>query len=476
MMKRNRRIVVFLLALFLLLPNLSLAGKVEDLLYSLAAADGPYSAEVWMTFHSCVPFSKERLEPLNNLLQHVSFQISRKENLSSVRVLIGLKEAVQWTEKTEEKTNETVFSLDPNTVWVSEGSLFAEGGSLHSSEAYMLLPTAWSPRDFLPFAPDRDHLSLPGSLHQLMEKMRELFQNEARITNKKYKMNQNVTASQKAEINLPDERLADEAIRKKILDSCENPVLSAWISSQLFSGRQRLTFFQDEENRLLKIQYNGQTGEKNNRRKITLEWLTLPDENTTTHQITMRSQPVSGYPKTAFSLTMEETQAVSEQARESLKGHWEYTLSEKGKKTKWSGEAELHLDSRLNGTIRMQKETGDQTTSLTLSPNLNIQRPESWQGTVRIKVGQNDMDTLDADVHLAVSDGADPAWGTATKQLDLKQMDEKEKDMFLQTWYRRISASVLSALLSLPEDALGFIKEGLEEDVWQTIVSSAGWM
>ena len=460
-------------ALFLVLPSCGFAGSILDTLCGMADMEGAYSAEIGLTFHSCVPFDANRLKLLNDLLQHVSFQLFRNDPLSSVKIRIGEYEALHWTEKKEDNEYQTVFSLDPDAAWCTQESLFSQEGLLHSSTPSMLNPDTWSAEDLLPFPVTRDTLLVPQSARLLLECLPGLFPEKIKESKIRVKVDEDETATRKMELVLAPDG-SDPGTIPMIPDTISNPVLKNTLADLVFFGKQRFTFYLNEEGKLLKAVFTGQTGEKTERRKVDFSWTACTENDSIVHQISWNSKAVSGREKETLSALIEETDPRKNLTSDSLKVNWEYARSERQLQTTWTGAVQLQLNSVFSGTIQIGKTVGDQSRVVLIEPELEIASPGRWSGTIRWKEEENRFIQEDAEIHLSVTDQADIPWPAPSGEFHPDQMNEEEREWFLQAWNKRLGASVLRALLSLPDGSLGFINGELEKEAWMMVLSHVG--
>ncbi len=468
----GKRVLALLLAA-LLLPVCALSGAARDFVGTLLDTEDPWTAEVSVQFQTYMPYGEERLRAFNDLWKHLSLRLSKAGELSGISLLTDQAETLGAVLSRDPEAGGVQFSFAPETVYTPESLLL-------SGEATEALPLSALPGSFADVSLSRGSwLRFPEDGFALLERLPALYPEYTKETKTKTKLRDVGTSVLKAVVTLPREAVEEEGVMTRLTEACENAALKDFLSGLVFSGRQRITLYLDENRGLMKAGWSGQAGFPEDIRKVTLEWRGLRGEERSWDELTWKLPAVSGSNQDAGTLTMEtrwEGQASPEGAegvaaarteQTTLSLSWSRTRNRQRTKLKgslssvWGDQAVISGDMQFTGTNLDEKRS--------LAAELHVLEPLRWEGTVQLRQETNGAPQTDALWQLKVQPGAELTWQQTATRLDVSAMAAEERTTLEGELQTRMAAELLRALLSLPDEDLNFVNDELDPEAWQQV-------
>ncbi len=464
---RKRRRILTMIAILLCIPAFSLALTIQDILIGLAESQDAYTAEVSGQMSSCMPYSEERLGHLNNLLKHMTLQIRHSNSVSSVSLALDGTEALTMTEEETDGERRTHFSFDPNTTWLSDSMLI-------SGESLLPALPGWEKTD-----PVEGTLELTGDLFRIREEaerlaaaLPEIFPENTKTSAIKTKIRDLGTATQKIVVTV-SKADAEGGAMDRLAEASENATMLFLLSRMEYTGRQQFTLYLDQDGKLMRFQYSGQAGIGADRRKITIEWKLLREEDHSRDEFTLKSPAVSGTNRNNLTLTREETVGTDESTALRMEISYNRVLNRKKSVLKGSADLSLAGDT-LRGTAAFTFGDGKNAeTMIQLVPEIRYQNAVQWEGSVRYAAVTDGAAQTDLTLQIHVTPGTELVFPETSNQIRMQDSNEEEQAALLDGLQQKIAAALIRPLLAIPPEDLLFLSDELDAEAWQNVLQTA---
>ena len=390
-------------------------------------------------------YSEERTEELNRLLKHVSFSGSVGKARSVINILIDDETLFSYTESYDDGRRMIFFPEGSgafflhDTDMVSDG--FISGNAFFRNLEYSFSLEAWA-----------------GIFAQLPSLFPEESKNAA-ISAQRYR--DYGTAVRKTTIVLDGE----------VFTRCiqENPDLFSRSgafpdpSLCIFEGRQTISLYYSQEDRLLRIVYSGKAGmEPSDMRMAKIDWKTISGEKFEKDEFILETPNAAKTKRDNLKLTY--VRKIDENGAETLSWKADADMLHDGQRTRLISEAALRAENGIiTGKMNEKKTAGKEHTSAESILNADFSGGEQCKGTLEIN---HKNDTIEKD-HLMLSFVLSPAEPVQETESPAAAFTGSGGDASgnIRALYRRI----LERILKLPEEDLGFLKDGIPDELWNTI-------
>lgn len=248
-----------------------------------------------------------------------------------------------------------------------------------------------------------------------------------------------------------------------------------------FSGKQSIRMHFTADDVLIRLEYNGTCGPKEDLRAVKLVYKLLHDAETDKDFIELSAPAKKGKNKTV--LSFERTIQTNKKGARTLKGQYEYIVAKDGVTSTRAGEFDLanaYTDtsdvitgeaafrSRLNGAEKYDE--------IILTPDLIVSGTEESPlitGRLGIEEKYAGRTTEKAIIHLDLKQAGGLQWNEGNRTVDLSAMDETA----LSQICNEVAASVATAfvrpmIIKLGKDAQWFFRD-LSDETVQAIIDAA---
>ncbi len=445
----------------ILIPCMALGSSVQEMCESLLNRDGSWSADYSVSLSSWIPFGETRLKMLNDLLKHFSFHAKETEGISSVSILADGSDALElFIRKQGEDPGGFSFSFAPDVVYTG-GSLSELVGATSLQSELLSLP--------IPEGLSISQLTWADAGFTAFSRLPEIFPEYTKSTDVKTKLNDVGLSVKKSVITLPKDEVAQNVMER--LSALEtDSSLQLFIDSLVFTGRQQIILYYDENGVLLRVRYSGQTGSEENQRKVTLDWRALRG-TVFFDNLSLKAPAVKGGDRDVLTF-LRKGNSVSEE--NCLEAEMEWTLVRGNIKTVLNGLADLSCsgENRLSGVSSLAVKTSGLEEKVLLYPDLQMGNGFGTEGDVRLQYLKSGEIQLDALLHLKISDNAEETTDYPVRYVDLGYQSAEEKEELKTQISQGIASALLQSMLRLPEEDLDFLKYELSDELWQRVLQT----
>lgn len=418
------------------------------------------------------PFGEDRLPQLTSLMKHLSLRITRQplmdETQNAVSVLVDGDEALTLSLQENDQLRMARFSVLPDVTYTGDDPLATLLGT--STESFTLFGLDGSEGAWIT---EGDQL-----LNVLEAILAPYLKGESKV---KTEIKDMGTARLKQDYTITKDEAAD--LTSLLVGACPEGRLKELISGLIFSGKQTVRVYRDEDHQPLRVEWTGHLGtDEEHLRNVTLTWRMRRDDTAYRDEISLTSPALKGTDnnKLVWSCAVAPDKKTGNMV---LSGSLSYTRTENRQKTILTGEFKLTaeeegFDTRVTGSaaIRRQLPGEDNAAGYTFEPDLLVSGSSenpAVEGTLTIASlsGKKILDR--ATVTLTLRRIAYTSWPMRQQTIDLTALDSGALEATRQQVNAALSSSLIRRLVLLPREDLDYLFMDLPEETVQAIISAA---
>lgn len=461
-----KRLLAICLILLVLMTNAALA-EVPFLMHSNGWTwEGvPVDVLLKADVNTHMPFDEDRLAMLTPITDMLSMHLVTGEDEGLVSVSAMDEELL----KLQYKGNAVQLSSMPGVTYTSEAESMSIllGGDVSSDGVYELLGL------------DRRGETLITDGRVLLEKITSALAEQG----KKAQNTTSISGYGRAAYTMEYSFTANKAenLKTVLLENCPEGWLKEIISGLSFSGKQTIRMHFTKDDVLIRMEYNGSCGPKDDQRTVKLIYKLRHDEEMDKDHIELTSPAKKG--KNKNTLTFDRTVQTNKSGARSMTGSFKYTKTKDSVTSVWDGTFGLfnaYTDAAdvLTGEFTLEKKLNgaEKVDAITLTPNLTISGTAEAPvviGTMTIEEKYAGRVTEQAVVSVDLKRAEPLVWTDAAQQIDLSAQDEASLLKSQQDVAASLAQAVVRPLiLKLGKDAQWFFRD-LSDEVVQSILDAA---
>ena len=394
-------------------------------------------------------FGDERRESLNRLLRHIGITVTMDGRISETTLTIDGDPVFSYCENEDDDSRQTVYSFQPDTLYEYKKQ---DTGEYESSFPAFL--------DGHFFMLNR----LLDELYPVFEKSAEAFAEYGKPSSASLNFSGYGKGVRKLTIPLPDQYIK-EHFPGMIAGLAETDECRRFLESLIFSGPQKIILLYDQNDRLLRINYDGTVGlTEESMRRVSIVWRCLRSDSQKKDNLTLKTPSVKGYDK--YNITYERQADLSEQAFGSVSWDLQIDLKADQLKKKISFTADLAgSDNIINGKILFTEKQDGSEEKLSIIPELQKNGSE-YSGTIEITNNSGKIITSSLQIAVHVFPGKEltaPGPGTLNVAETISGNDPV---------HDQINSMLIRRLLVLPAEDLVFLSMDIPDDDWNSLIQS----
>ena len=399
-------------------------------------------------------FGEERKDSLNRLLKHFSLAVNTDGNTSETIVMIDQESVFSYIESTIDHIQKTVYSVSPDMVIVHEEK-DNEGDS-----------------SFLSFVNDHFFMlnRMLDEMYPSFEKFADLFSNYAKESSVSLNFTGYGKAVKRITITLPDQYVSEHfpAVPADLAASAE---CKTFIERLLFKGTQKIILLYDQDNRLLRINYDGKAGfSEVSMRNVSVVWKCRRSDKEKKDHLTLKTPSLAGNDK--YNLIYERDLHTDSQDNGSLKWDLQLDFKEGQIKKKTGFKADLiFAENMLKGEVSFSEKQNGNESKVIIVPSVQKEKPSDFSGTIEIANYSGKIVLTRTEYTVHVSPGMDLAV-PEIMNVQGNEVSEKGADTEDEQIQDLLSGALIRKLLSLPAEDLSFLNSDIPEEDWNALVQS----
>lgn len=428
-----------------------------------------YHIELNAQILSHMPFGSERLLSLNELFKYLGIQADfLKDRCSAVLSIDGKPQLTFVHEEDDGIINEWLNAL-PDTIFIGEkeSGILAAYDPLGSGE---IIPGTGL---------KGDEYEILLDIKRLLSDMPTLFPKVKQKNEKiRVKIGNFGTAVQRRTIVIPSDMAKQRDQYQNLLaGKCKNNRFKTWLEGISFTGRQTLTQYLDEEENVIRNIYAGNIRYTDGRvHNLNLSWKSVTKEDSALDEIQLKSPAASGNDRDTLTMTVETDSGISPGNKLNCK--YDYTCVRGKEKNVYHGNAEIQImtgeKSFVNGSVCVdRKHNNNKKQGWLLIPEINInEEAKEIMGQIKISRTDGEMTPESAMIQFTLQNNAKVVQipGNINKKIPLE--DEQALTEIEPDITKAVTEKLIVPLLLLPEPALKYFNEGIDESQWNQIMKS----
>lgn len=465
-MHNAKRLMALCLVLLLLMLNAALA-ETSFLVHSSDWNLKDTPVEVWLAadVDTHMPFDDDRLALLTPLIDQLSLRLVTGEDEGLVTVDIAGQEVLHL----QYRGNEAQLSSVQDVTYTAESDPLSLllGADVSVEGGYELLGLSREGESLLD-----DGAVLLNGIPAVFDEYGKRSQSTTEISGyglSAYRFDYTIAADQA------------DVVQALLLSVCPEGWLRQIIEGLTFSGKQTLRIYYDENDVLLRAEYNGTCGPEGDLRTVKVVVRSRHDDEVDKDYLEVTSPAKKG--KNKNNLTFERTSSINKQGQRVLEGEYSYTVTKDEVTSIRKGQFNLtnaFTDTAdvISGTATFQSKLNDaeKYDSISLSPELTISgSPEApvISGTLTVTEEYADRTTEQAVLSVRLNRAEPLVWTERSQTVNLSGLTpEALADVQNQAASSIATAIVHPLIVMMGEDAQWFFKD-LPQDAVQSIIDAA---
>lgn len=453
-MNQFRRVIALSVICVLLLMSVNVSAESVSGIWNAWNGDGneEFTADITVQFSAHMPFDEERREALNALLKHITLRLSDTGDVQQTEILVDGDPALSLMTRGEGEEQNTVCSFLPGTTVIGKdaGINLSDISSVDLASDFELL--------------QRSGKAILTDLYDWLIRLPELCPDNCKNGKEKQSFKNVGKAVTKTVITFTKASV-EEGVLDVWKEACPAGELKTWAQDLVFSGRQQITLFRDDQDRVIRLTYSGTAAMGDAvPRKITLGWSRLRTAEKSYDKLSLKTPAVSGSDHDTVTLEFlesfrEDGSAVS----------LDFSVEHVENRVKRSAGcvAELSLaESSLTGSITLKQKEGNGTQQFyILTPKFFVGENGAMNGTVVYQQKRGKDLLEDAEITAELTRNATlPDFPETTLVIQESSMNDEEKASLRDQILWGAAEALIRPVLSLPEEDLQYLLYELDED------------
>ena len=453
--RHKKRIIILAAVLILMIPYCSLSeGLSADILLT-GKCNSPVTVTVSSPAYSVIAqYGEERTKALNKLLRHLSISVTLDEDTSETSINVDNEPVYSYIQKTKKSVTRTVYSVQPDTVYEQKNEETDTGNLL----------TDFLNEDFF-------------RLNRMLDDLYPAFENAADAFKEYSKPSNDVNLNFRGygkgvrRLTIPlSEQYVKKHFPKAAARLVKNEDCAAIIRSLAFSGPQKIILLYNQDNRVLRINYDGTIGfSEDTARRVSAVWRCVRSGKIKKDHITLKTPAVKGSDK--YNLTYEREEDRSDSDRSIIKWNLQLDIKEGEVRKKSVFNADLQLEQKiLKGTIQYSEKQDGSETGISIIPEMKKENGTEYSGTIEIANKSGKIVTNSTLYTVRISTGRKLDFPeSAVKSAPASTEDTLSGEKKLQ---QILDSVLVRKLLTLPAEDTEFFSLDIPADIWNTLTQS----
>ena len=399
-------------------------------------------------------FGSERIESLNRLIKHLSFDVSVDGDCSETVFFIDQESFLTVTDQKTGNAEKRTYSFDKNHKYE-----FCEG-EIKQEEDFLTFLDTWFFRinSFL------------DNLYPVFDKAAESFHDLASSSVANLSFSGFGRGVRRIIIQFPSEYVK-EHFPSSLCSLCDDDSLSEFVQSFVFQGSQKIILLYDKDDHLIRINYDGILGlSYDSLRRVSIVWKCLRNADHIKDSITVKTPEVHGNDRD--NITYERDYDLTEPGNQTF--FWDIQMDHKEdqdkRKTRYSAELICGSDA-LEGLITYNDKKDNTDISISIKPTIKKEKNEEYSGTLEIthKTGKIVISSIHSHISFHYCAGLhNPHDDTDTEE----QIQGCAAESGADEMKAALVKVLLQRLVQLPAEDLDFLNKDMPQDAWTSLINS----
>ena len=456
---RNRRIIrtaAFFLCAVLLLPLCVFAdGFGPDTLLT-GQADTPLTVTVSEPeYKQIARFGTDRTESLNRVLKHLGLKVTLDGELSETVFSVDGDPVFSYLETAGSKGLKRIYSFDPDKPCVLQKDAAGTDPSGF---------TGFLENQFFPINRILDEM------YHVFEKAAETFGEFGKSAAVSLSFRGYGRGVKQTTIALSAQYVSEyfPAAAAALAETEESKM---FVQRLIFRGPQKIMLLYDQEDRLLRIRYDGEAGfSEESLRSVSVAWRCLRNGKEKKDHLTLKTPAKKGTDR--YNLTYEREMIPADDSSYTMKWDMQIDLKEDTVRKRISFTADLSdTDGQMNGKISCSERQEGIENRIDIVPSVKKENGSEYTGTIEITSNSGKIVTCCFNARLIIAQGNRLVVPTIADEYQdgYREADEEDTDDPVRN---RINSILIRKLLTLPQEDLGFFSTDIPDELWISLVQS----
>ena len=456
---RNRRFIrtaVLLISAFLICSaHAAYADGIGPDALMTGRTDFPITVKVSEpVFRLIARFGADRTESFNKILKHIGFSVTVDGDLSETVISVDGEPAFSYLETSGDGEKRTVYSFDPDTAYIcgNDGAEKEENGITGFLEDHF-------------FTLNR----LLDGFYPFFEKTAETFSEFSKSTKTSLNFSGYGRGVRQISIVLPAQYVS-EHLPEACAAIADAEDIRQFVGRLIFKGTQKIMLLYDQEDRLLRIRYDGEAGfSEDSMRSVSAAWRCVRNGNEKKDHLTLKTPAKKGGDR--YNLTYERAVSLQDDSTQKISWDLQIDLKDGELREKDSFTGELSAGDQLNGNIVYSRKTDGTEQTVTIVPAMKKENGDEYAGALEIKENSGKIITSSFTAQLSVGPGVSLTAPEYVKEYipETQDPDDENKADPVQD---RIAGILITKLLALPQEDLGYFSMDIPADTWNSLLQS----
>ena len=456
----ERKLISLCLFILILLPALSFAAGIPLPVALLTDENaGPVKIMVFdPEVKKMSQFDDSRTEQLNKLIRHLAIDISVDQNLSRTRILADQSEVLSFLQRHESNDIQTIFSFEPTVIYTDKSeSEDISGNGLADFLEEKLAMINQNLDDF----------------YFLFAAAPEAFTDRSRTEKTDLRFTGFGRAVKRITITFPAEYV-NECFPDALTSLTQSSLCKKLLSGLTFSGSQRIGILYNENEKIVRITYDGQAGKTPEAlRKVSLVWKCLHEDNHVKDSVSFKSPAVTGADKD--NIAMERDLDLTDNSPENFL--WDVTIDHRAgkddrKQTHFIGKL-TNNESLISGVIEYTVKRDGESTKVRITPEIMEESTGEYKGTLEFTDYSGKIEKNNVLVHLLLQKDDHMIWpgdGLTETESGILLTGENAENKGEFSLEDTIIGIIVRKLFSLPEEDLEYFSKEIPESMWTELI------
>lgn len=399
-------------------------------------------------------FGEDRKEMLNRLIGHFGISTTLDGNASETVLYIDQDQVYSSLETDKESVRETVYSFDPETLYVKHG--YTDRQEVSAFSAFL----------------DEEFHKLNRMLDELypvFEKIPEAFPEYVRTAGVSLTFKGYGKGVKKVTVPIPDS-IVNDRYSETLAELAETETSRKFIEDLHFSGSQKMILLYDSEGKLLRVNYDGIIAASDDTaRKVSIVWRSLRNEGQKKDHITLKTPAQNGNDR--YNLTYEREINSSGSSDHHLV--WNLQIDSKAGTTKrkisFTGDFGT-TDAVFCGNAVFSEKAGNDERKITIVPTMKKENSSDYTGTIEITnySGKIVSNSIFSDIHVFQGRKITLPDAGNMRRNESYAGDESQSDPIQD----RINSILIRRIMALPSKDIEFLSLDIPDEIWDSLVKS----
>ena len=427
-------------------PDTLLTGQTENPVS--VTVSGP-------AYKQIARFGTERTDSLNRVLKHLGLTVTLDGRLSETAFSVDGSPAFSYLEITDDTGLKRIYSFEPDTAYIlRENSQQADPSGFNG----------FLENQFYPIN------RLLDEMYPVFEKSAEAFGDFAKSAAVSLNFRGYGKGVRQTTIALSAQYVSEQ-FPQAAAALAETDTAGELIQRLLFKGPQKIMLLYDQDDRLLRIKYDGEAGfSEESMRNVSVSWRCVRNGAEKKDNLTLKTPAKKGTDR--YNVTYEREIIPADDSSYNMKWDLQADLKEDTVRKKISFTADLSdTAGQLDGKILYTGKQDGAEHSVSIVPSVKKENEAEYSGTIEITDNSGKIVTSAYTAGIRIVSGSGLSVPTSVNEIPADPREDAGEDAS-DPVQDRINSILIRKMLTLPQEDLGFFSTDIPAELWTSLLQS----